>query len=433
MRRIGPRAVGTASHLRAASSGDSVARRAVRDSPRRGILHTFSELLAGKTAAEQVVDELAAFACGTWGWGRPLLLRRDGRDGSFSLAATSKRAGAMVFAADHALIAALVQRQCATCVEEFEEARRIGDAEAGATCREYEWDVCVPLVVDGIIQLVLAFPLRERGQPSPADLEILDGLAALSSAAILRVRMANDLQLAQEAIRRAERLSSLGTLSASVAHEIRNQMVAIQTFLQLLPERLDDEEFLTSFLALASDEAKRIASLVGELLTFARSTDRGDSRECINELVERTVTILQAEAKKGQVCLHLDLALDLPNFFGNGDKIRQVLTNLLLNAIQATPPQGNVSVTTRVLRLGDVERLQIEIRDSGPGIAREELDQVFAPFFTTKAQGTGLGLAISRSIVREHGGDVSVQSNQGAGATFFIELPVLPSGTVGSL
>lgn len=105
-----------------------------------------------------------------------------------------------------------------------------------------------------------------------------------------------------------------------------------------------------------------------------RATDRGDNRECSNELVERTVTILQAEAKKGQVSLHIDLTHDLPAFFGNGDKIRQVPTNLLLNAIQATPAQGNVWV---------------------------------AP-------------------------DVSVQLSHAAGATFFVELPVLAPGVAGS-
>jgi len=389
-------------------------------------VRTFAELLAGKTSLIQITDELAAFACGTWGWSRPVVLRRDAGHDHYVAPPSPKRTPAVSLTADHPLIVALLQQQLSVTVEDLEGSARAGDREAAAACRTAGWDVCLPVIADGVLHALLVFQRHERAPATMADLELLDSLAALAGAAIVRARMHNELQLAQDAIRRAERLSSLGTLSASIAHEIRNQMVAIQTFLQLLPERLDDPEFLTSFLALARDEAKRIATLVGELLAFARTTDRGVGRESLNELLERTTTILQAEAKKWQVSLQLQLAADLPMFFGNGDKIKQVITNLVLNAIQATSAAGTVVVTTRVLHLGDVDRLQLEICDSGCGIAAEHLDQVFTPFFTTKSEGTGLGLAISRGIIREHDGEIYVESGAGRGATFTIELPAAP-------
>ncbi len=335
----------------------------------------------------------------------------------------SKQTATVALAANHALITALLHRQSALTVEELEASEHAGDQEAGAACREHGWDVCVPIVVDTSVHTILAFHRQEQAQPTTVDLEILDALAALAASALVRARLQNELQFSQETIRRAERLSSLGTLSASIAHEIRNQMVPIQTFLQLLPERLHDQEFLTSFLDLANEEAKRIAALVGELLAFARTSDRGAAREEVNHLIERSIAILQPEAKTRQVVLRQDLGPDLPELFGNGDKVKQVLTNLILNAIQATPAGGTVSVTSRVRNLGEVQRLQIEVKDSGPGISADHLAQIFSPFFTTKPEGTGLGLSISRAIIREHDGEIYVESDGSCGATFVVELP----------
>ncbi len=357
------------------------------------------------------------------GWSRPIVLRQEASATSYVAQPASKQAPTVAFAANHALIAALARRQSSLTVEDLEASEDAVEQQAGAACREHGWDVCVPIVVDGGVHTLLAFHRQEQAQATASDLEILDALAALAASAMARARLQNELQFSQETIRRAERLSSLGTLSASIAHEIRNQMVAIQTFLQLLPNRLHDQEFLTSFLALANEEVARIATLVGELLAFARSSDRGVAREDVNHLIERSITILQPEAKRRQISLRQDLDAEVPDLFANGDKINQVLTNLILNGIQATPAGGTVSITTRARRLGDVLRVRIEVKDSGPGIAADQLAQIFSPFFTTKPEGTGLGLAISRAIVIEHDGEIYVESDSGCGATFVVELP----------
>jgi signal transduction histidine kinase len=171
------------------------------------------------------------------------------------------------------------------------------------------------------------------------------------------------------------------------------------------------------------NEVKRISDLITELLSFARSSIPSLAAVNVNEVVERVATLLEPEARKHNLTLTRALSANVPLVNADGDQIKQVLINLVLNAIQATEPGGVVSISSRTVQDGSAHVVQLEVRDSGAGIPPEQLDEIFNPFFTTKAKGTGLGLAIAHQIVTEHGGVLAVESKVGKGTSFFIDLP----------
>ena len=234
-----------------------------------------------------------------------------------------------------------------------------------------------------------------------------------------------ELKQPQDLIRRVDRLSSLGMLTAGLAHEIRNPLVAIRTFTQLLPERYQDPEFRNSFQALALKEVDRICGLINDLLSFARPSTPNVSEENLDEIVDSIVRILETEAKEKEVLIYRRLATHLPKIFVDKEQIKQVIMNIILNALQSIEGRGVVEVATRLFtKNGSEQYVQIEVRDSGVGILEKDLEDIFNPFFTTKKDGSGLGLSISHQIVQEHGGYIVVESQVGKGTTFSVNLPV---------
>jgi signal transduction histidine kinase len=229
---------------------------------------------------------------------------------------------------------------------------------------------------------------------------------------------------------RAERLASLGTLTAGLAHEIRNPLVAIKTFTELLPERIDDEEFRDHFLNVTAGEVERISSLVTELLEFSRPSPPNLKEEQLNEVVEKMLLLVATETKKKGLVVEKELWDKLPSVLIDREQIKQVLLNVLLNAVDATPEKGSIAVRTRkVARNGQRDLVQIEIRDTGNGISPDKLEHIFTPFYTTKYNGSGLGLAISHQIIQEHEGYIDVESKVDSGTTFYINLPTNSSAT----
>ena len=281
-----------------------------------------------------------------------------------------------------------------------------------------------------IEQLTVAAKHIERGDLQyRVGLKRGDEIGSLASAfdqmAERLMQREKELKQSQTIIRRADRLSSLGMLTAGLAHEIRNPLVAIRTFTQLLPERYQDTEFRESFQAVALKEVDRICGLLNNLLSFARPTVPNVSAENVNEIVDSTIRILETEAKERDVEIDRGLAAKLPKIFIDKEQIKQVCMNIILNAIQSIEGSGVVEVATRLFaRNGAEQFVQIGIRDSGVGIAEKDLENIFTPFFTTKKGGNGLGLSISHQIVQEHGGYVMVESRVGEGTAFFINLPV---------
>ena len=237
-----------------------------------------------------------------------------------------------------------------------------------------------------------------------------------------------ELKQSQDTLRRADRLSSLGLLTAGLAHEIRNPLVAIRTFTQLLPERYGDAEFREGFQGLALKEVDRICGLITDLLSFARPSKPNVAPEDMSDVVDGIARILESQAKEKGVEIARDFASDLPKVWIDREQMKQVFMNLILNAIQAMKNDGSIVVATRLYsrdQAGQTAQfVQVEIRDTGVGISEDNLEHIFDPFFTNKDEGSGLGLSISHQIVQEHGGYITVQSKLGTGTAFFVNLPI---------
>ena len=263
---------------------------------------------------------------------------------------------------------------------------------------------------------------------STEELELLSTLANQAAIAIENARLYENLKQSQDTLRRADRLSSLGLLTAGLAHEIRNPLVAIRTFTQLLPERYNDPEFREGFQGLALKEVDRICGLINDLLSFARPSKPNVAAENVNDVVDNIVRILESQAKEKGMAIVREFSGSLPKVWIDSEQMKQVFMNLILNAIQAMKEGGSISIATRaVLRNGTEpsgEFVQVEVRDAGIGIPEENLQHIFDPFFTSKDEGCGLGLAVSYQIVQEHGGFVTVESTVGKGTAFFVHVPV---------
>jgi signal transduction histidine kinase len=260
------------------------------------------------------------------------------------------------------------------------------------------------------------------------DDEIGSLAAAFDQMAERLLQRERELKESQVVLRRADRLSSLGLLTAGLAHEIRNPLVAIRTFTQLLPERYEDAEFREGFQGLALKEVDRICGLINDLLSFARPSKPKVAPENINDIVDNIARILESQAKEKSVEVMQKFSDDLPKVWIDREQMKQVFMNLILNAIQAMKNGGSVVLSTRLSAKKDTELIreyvQVEVRDSGIGIPPENLEQIFDPFFTSKDEGSGLGLAVSHQIVQEHGGFITVKSTVGKGTSFFVHVPV---------
>jgi len=228
------------------------------------------------------------------------------------------------------------------------------------------------------------------------------------------VRLSNSMKERE----RLSRLAATGELAATLAHEIKNPLNAIGGAAAYLRNNFRGA-LIREFLKIISDEVSRINALTTTLLNFARPVVPRPRESDLNLIVSDTVDLLEPEAKENGVILRKNLYHRLPPLKVDPDQIKQVLINLLINSLDAIKEGGEVQVSTDA-RNGEVI---LSVRDNGEGIPEEVMESIFNPFFTTKTRGTGLGLAISKKIVREHGGDILVESRPGEGSEFRIILP----------
>jgi signal transduction histidine kinase len=231
----------------------------------------------------------------------------------------------------------------------------------------------------------------------------------------------------------AEKLATVGTMTAGLSHEIRNPLNAASLQLQVLERRIqklgkDDQPALLEPLRLVRDEIKRLNQVLEDFLQLARPRELAPAELDLRAVVERVLEFLVGELERRGLVLERDLPAGLPPVAGEEGKLRQVIVNLLLNAFDATPRGGRVRISARPTGAGgdvpgDLGRIALVVEDSGPGIPPAAREQIFEPFFTTKAQGSGLGLSIVHGVVAQHGGSISVGASQLGGARFVIELP----------
>lgn len=218
---------------------------------------------------------------------------------------------------------------------------------------------------------------------------------------------------------RLERLSLLGQMSARVAHEIKNPLNAIKGAANYLKRNFEGE-ILQEFLRIIEEETERLNDIVSDFLNFSKPTPPVKVLSNLNLLVEDTVQLVDGEIREKRLNLVLDTDSSLKPFKFDYAKLKQALLNLLVNAIEETEPGGVIEVKTQ----RKDSYVLLSVRDSGRGIAPEVLEHVFKPFFTTKTRGSGLGLAIVEQIVKEHEGEISVESVVDKGSIFTITLPV---------
>ena len=288
-----------------------------------------------------------------------------------------------------------------------------------------------------LLGILLLVDDRVRDAFSPDEVALLESLAVQIGVVIENSRQYRRMQ-------ERDRLAALGQMAAGLAHEVKNPLGAIKGAAQLLGDPGHDTKLSHAdmeFVGIILEEVDRLDRVVGSVLDYARPSKGDAGAVDVNAVVKRTVTVLASDrTEECELCT--ELAEALPLVRADAEQLRQVLINLIRNAVQAMGGQGKVQVTTRrrsERTSGAIGResmplqsdwIEIAIRDEGPGIAPHVQKSLFVPFFTTKDRGTGLGLAISQRVVEEMGGRIEVVSRPGAGSTFSLVLPAVTEAHV---
>jgi len=267
-------------------------------------------------------------------------------------------------------------------------------------------------ITEGELSLIPMVPEPDR---SKEEIELVDSLNLM-----LRFLESKQNQLVQSA-----KLATIGKVTAGIAHEINNPLNNIFLTAEVLLEDLPNIENAER-LEMVNDilnQADRAREVVHHLLAFSRSrqTTIVDNINLAN-LVKECLAFLKNQIRIGQITVHTEIPEQPIAVNGNANQLQQVLINIILNGIQAMGPGGLLSIGVSEK---SEEMAQVEIRDNGPGIPEEVRSRIFDPFFTTKSDGTGLGLSVSNSIIEEHGGTISLDSEQGRGTTFCVNLPTI--------
>ena len=286
------------------------------------------------------------------------------------------------------------------------------------------------LVTGGIVapvERLVAATRRVAGGDLTARVEV-EGRDEIGELATAFNEMTSELEetsarveeLHRREIERAHQLATVGELASGVAHEIKNPLVGIANGVDLVMRRVGDDPTLSPIAEEMSRQLERIESAVRDLLAYARPSEPTREPTEVNRVVRRAVTLVGPAADRRGVHVRTTLDPAVAEIPADEELVRQALVNLLMNAVQATAPASEVGVRTR---WGEAE-VEIEVWDRGRGIPRQDLENIFKPFYTTRHSGTGLGLSITREVVERHGGRIEVESEVGRGSTFRIALPL---------
>jgi len=301
----------------------------------------------------------------------------------------------------------------------------------------------LPALLHGVLEetFVTGDPVTDRQMSisQPSGGEILIRVSSFASAndqgnieaALLFFNDVSSAKKLELNVRRLDRLANIGTLSASAAHEIKNALVAIKTFIQRLPDRHEDMELA----GLVNQEVERIDSIASQLLKLSGPAKPAFAPVSLHKVLDSSLRLIghQLESNRIKLARSFSAPEDLVN--ADDKQLGQAFINLFLNAIQAMNSDGTLRVVTEPIFStqadlpggtgGRSRLLRLTISDTGPGIRTEHLPQLFDRFFTTKQDGTGLGLAITRGIIEEHGGTITAESVPDKGTSFKIVLPLV--------
>ena len=304
----------------------------------------------------------------------------------------------------------------------------------------------VPLITRSKVIGVIATDAADGKGISKETRETLEIFAPQIAIAIENARLYKSIQeqmlelkRSQALLNRAEKLSFLGNLAARLAHEIKNPMTAIGTFIQLLPQKYDDEEFRKEFYEIAMEETNRVNNLITELLDLVKKRESHFEAGDLHDLIDKMVLLVspQSNAKKIEVIRQYDPTIG--HVWMDSEKMKQVILNLLSNAIEFTPKGREIDILTKNCNdTAEPGSIRIEIKDNGNGISERMIDKIFDPYFTTKYKsnmhnGTGLGLFIAHQNMQDHRGTIEVKSKLNEGTTFILTLRADPSEGLSSL
>jgi two-component system NtrC family sensor kinase len=239
-----------------------------------------------------------------------------------------------------------------------------------------------------------------------------------------------EIQKTHLSLVQTEKLASLGRMAAGVAHEINNPLTGVVTFAYLLKKRFPQESPESQDLSIIIEQADRCSKIIKNLLTFARATPSEKGKVSINEMLNRTIFMVQNQEKFHHIKFNVKLEDSQFILTGDPTQFQQIFLNMFINAADAMNERGNISIATRRLIENGKPYVEIEFTDEGQGISEENMPKLFEPFFTTKpvGKGTGLGLSVSHGIVKHLGGYIKVKSEVGKGTSFFVRLPLMEEG-----
>ena len=244
------------------------------------------------------------------------------------------------------------------------------------------------------------------------------------------IELANENQLLRQNVAQSEKFKTVSTLASGIAHEIRNPLSSLKTFVEYFPAKRNDPQFIEKFQNIAGTEITRIEQILNELLEFAKPSPLTLKDTNIRQVIEHSLDLTANQLNKNNIQVKTEFTEDLPTIKADANKLLQVFINLILNAIDAMLASpaggqggGTLAVTTDYRP--PTTDLIISISDTGCGIPTKEIVKIFEPFFSTKDSGTGLGLAIVKGIIEDHGGKIMVESEVGKGTTFTITLPTV--------
>ncbi len=301
--------------------------------------------------------------------------------------------------------------------------------------RYFEWspgarsEMAVPVKVDGDVVAVLN---AEDSRPAifdEDDLRLFEAIAAQLGIVMKNAHLYEAereqrklLEQSQAQLVQSEKLAATGRLTASLAHEINNPLQAIHNSLQIMLAFPLEPEEQQEYLQMADEDVERLIGMVGRMLDFARKPEQEKKPTDVNAIVEKTLKLSNKYLQHSNVVLKKALSPDLPVVLATPGELQQVFLNMVLNAVDAMPEGGTLSVSSF---LTDDECLAVAFSDTGRGVPPEHRDRIFEPFFSTKEGGTGLGLSVSYNVIKQHGGEITVQSELDKGTTFTVRLPTI--------
>jgi len=294
----------------------------------------------------------------------------------------------------------------------------------------------VPLITRSkVVGVIATDAVSRKGVPKETR-ETLEIFAPQIAIAIENARLYQRLQEQMLELKesyallsRADKFSFLGNLAAKLAHEIKNPMTAIGTFLQMLPHKFDDKEFREDFYNIALEETNRVNNLISELLDLVKTRESKFELNDLHELIDKMIFLVspRSKAKKIEVVKRYDPIIG--RIWLDSEKIKQVILNLLSNALEFTPRGGKIEILTMICTENQRQKsIRIEVKDNGIGISPSMIDKIFDPYFTTKHKsnmhnGTGLGLFIAHQNLEDHSGTIKVESTVHKGTTFILTIP----------